>query len=367
MKYRFYTKTERAWDAMYEAINQAQSSIYWECYILLNNTSTHEFYTLLEQKARAGVRVRVVIDSIGTFWNWKLWSVRRSLESAGAEIFYFNRLFPWWNPVQLRNWWFMRNHRKVLIVDERVGFLGGVNIAEEFRQWFDLHVRVEGSIVKHLLRSFAYSYRVSGGTDPEVLRFRRAPILRLKNSRLQSSYLPFSPLRAPSARIRHIYERMFARAKKRITIVTPYFMPHRWFLESLQKAKDRGVDVRVLLPLDPQSRWVTLVNTLYACQAIQRGITVEYGKNDGISMNHSKAVLIDDREGMIGSANIDANSIDNNFEANVVFRRRDMVIRLKNIIRRWSKGARSLRRESMHAGFVHRLLERGALLLQPYL
>ncbi len=350
---------------MYTEIANAQSSIYWECYILLNNTRTHEFYELLQQKARAGVRVRVVIDSIGTFWNWKLSIVRRTLESSGAEIFYFNRLIPWWNPVRLRNWWFMRNHRKVLIVDERVGFLGGVNIGEEFRQWFDLHVRVEGSIVKHLLRSFAYSYRVAGGSDPQVLRLRRARILRQKRTRSQSAYVAFSPLRAPSARIRHIYERMFARAKSRITIVTPYFMPHRWFLESLERAKARGVDVRVLLPQDPSSRWVTLVNTLYACNAIQRGIRVEYGES--ISMNHSKAVLIDDREGMIGSANIDANSIDNNFEAGVVFRRRDMVVRLKNIIKRWSKGARSLRSESMHEGFVHRLLERGALLLQPYL
>ncbi len=365
MKYRLYSKTERAWDAMYEAIANAQHSIYWECYILLDNTKTHEFYQLLEKKAREGVRVRIVIDSIGTFWRWSLSRVQRSLQASGAEIYFFNRLVPWWNPVRLRNWWFMRNHRKVLIVDERVGFLGGVNVGEEFRQWLDIHVRVEGVIVRHLLRSFAYSYRISGGLDPVVLRLQRTAINNRWRRKAQSMYLAFSPIRTPSNRIRKIYEGMFAKAQKRITIVTPYFMPHGWFLEGLERARARGVDVRVLLPNDPRSRFVAVINRLYVCQAVRRGITVEYAR--GTRMNHTKALLIDDQEGMVGSANIDANSMDNNFEANVVFRRRDMVLRLKNIIRRWSKGAQSVQSRSLHEGIVHRLLERGVLFLHPYL
>ncbi len=362
MKYKFFTKTEKAWDAMYQEISNAQHSIYWECYILMDDTREHHFYDVLERKARSGVAVKIVIDSIGMFWAWPQRARAQQLERAGVEVLYFNRLIPWWNPVRMRNWWFTRNHRKVLIVDERVGFLGGVNVGHQYRRWLDLHVRLEGAIVAHLLRSFSRSYQICGGNDPAILDIGSRRRSRYWVGRAKAYYVAHAP--GGGSHLRRLYQKMFAGAKKSITIVTPYFMPHEWFLKSLEQAHARGVRVRVLLPKNP-GKFLSLANILYACQASRRGIDVRFSRNKG--MNHSKAVLIDESEGMVGSTNIDANSIDNNFEANVVFRRRDMVERLSHIIRQWSRSTTGVKVSALHRGISHRLLERGFRLLHPYL
>ncbi|MBI5135302.1 hypothetical protein HZA86_03675 [Candidatus Uhrbacteria bacterium] len=364
MKYRFYTKTRAAWDAMYREIASAQKSIYWECYILMDDTRRHDFYQLLQRKARSGVAVKVVVDSIGMFWGWQNRHLKESLERSGVEVLYFNRLVPWWNPVRMRNWWFTRNHRKVLVVDERVGFLGGVNVGHAYARWFDLHVRLEGAIVQHLLRSFARSYEICGGTEPAVLTLRHKRMRGGWLHRAKSYYLAHVP-GAGSSHLQRLYQRSFDRAKDSITIVTPYFIPHGWFLEGLARARARGVRVRVLLPKDPREKFFSLINRLSACQAQRRGIDVRFSKSS--SMNHSKAMLIDESEAMIGSTNIDANSIDNNFEANIVFRRRDMVRELSRIIRQWSDATTGINVRTVHRGIVHRVLERFVNILQPYL
>ncbi len=349
MKYRLYTKTEKAWDAMLEAIVNARTSIYWECYILLDDTPAHRFFEILAQKAREGVSVKIVIDSYGVFWDTTS-GVEKKLREAGAEVLYFHSLVPWWNPVRFRNWWFMRNHRKVLIVDERIGFVGGVNVGEEFRKWFDLHMRVEGTMVKQLLRSFALSYRSSGGKSRvlHALTKKQLPLI----ARAKAYYVAYAPTRRRS-HLRTYYINKFKMAKERITIVTPYFMPHRWFLDALSQARARGVRVEVILPQQSENRLVTRLNHFFACQAAHRGITVLLFEK----MNHAKAVLVDGVEGMIGSSNIDANSFHNNWEANVVFQRRDMVRALERTIARWRQSAHDFRCMPHHGGFVNRLMK----------
>jgi len=334
---------------MLQAIANAKTSIYWECYIILDDTPAHRFFEVLAQKAREGLNVKIVIDSYGVFWD-TMSGVEEKLRKAGVEVLYFHSLVPWWNPVRFRNWWFMRNHRKVLIVDERIGFVGGVNVGEEFRKWFDLHMRVEGAMVKQLLRSFARTYCSSGGKS-RVLRSlaTKQPLLI---DRAKAYYFAHAPT-ARRSQLRTYYMNAFKTAKERITIVTPYFMPHRWFLDALSQARARGVRVEVILPQQSENGLVTRINQFFACQAAHRGITVLLFEK----MNHAKAVLVDGVEGMIGSSNIDANSFDNNWEANVVFQRRDMVKALERIIGRWKQSAHDFRCLPHHGGLVNRLMK----------
>ena len=362
MKYRFFTHSQRAWEGMLEAIRGARSSILWESYILLDDTPMHRFVDVLKQKARDGVMVKVIIDSIGAF-RADTDTLQRELEKAGAEALIFNRLLPWKNARWFHRSWLTRNHRKVLIVDGRIAFVGGVNVGERFRQWFDLHLRIEGIVVRRLLRAFVHMYKLCGGTDPAMRRIVSDAVPRTLMRRVKASALVHIPWWKQS-RLRHYYLRRFQSAKKRITIVTPYFMPHRWFLDGLEQAQRRGVRVEVLLPGTSENRWVKFANLLFACQAARRGVAVYLLKTR--RMNHSKAVLID-AEGMVGSSNIDSYSFQHNLETNVVFRRKDMVRRLERIIHRWKERSRRFHYQELHNRPLHRLLERFIFLLRPFL
>ncbi|MBI2406396.1 MAG: hypothetical protein HYV25_02330 [Candidatus Harrisonbacteria bacterium] len=163
MKYRLYTNSERAWNAMREAIKNAKESIYWESYIFTDDALGRAFLDLLKAKAAAGVRVKLILDSVGSFQ--VLSSFAGELAARGAEVLYFNRLLPWWNPTRLRMGWFVRTHRKLLILDGKVGFIGGVNVGGKYRRWHDLQLEVRGNVVRSFVRSFAKSYRMCGGAD----------------------------------------------------------------------------------------------------------------------------------------------------------------------------------------------------------
>jgi len=148
MKYRLYTTSQKAWDGMFKAMAAAQKSIYLEMYIFLDDTqATHNFLGLLKDKARAGVAVVIIADAFGSS------SLRQGaaeeLRAAGAEFIFFSH-------------WLKHLHRKILIIDGRVAFIGGVNIKEQTRNWRDLQLRLTGRIVRPLLRSFALSYKAAG-------------------------------------------------------------------------------------------------------------------------------------------------------------------------------------------------------------
>lgn len=360
MRFRFYTTSEKAWDAMIEAIASARTSIYWECYIALDDTVTHRFYELLEQKAKEGVRVKIVVDRVGS---WMLYDdVRERLSKAGAELLYFNHVLPWWNRKRFLRWWFLRNHRKVLIVDEQVAFVGGVNVGEEFRQWFDLHLRLDGLVVRRFLRAFVRTYRASGGHDPRVF----VPRLKMRKdflTRAKLFYLSSWPGRRSGMTLQQYYTHRCARAKERITIITPYFIPHRWLIQSLHSARLRGVAVEVILPQKADYWFLQQANETFALLIARLGVRVIMTP----TMHHAKAVIIDRTEAMVGSNNIDAMSFDFNLEGNVVFQRRDMITRLEHIIDRWRLTAKPFIDCTVHSRWYHWLRERVFLILQPLL
>lgn len=303
---------------MLAAITTAHESIYLEMYIFSNDTTGYDFLSELERKACEGVRVIVVLDALGSFGLAS--SVIDRLRSAGAEVLFFS-------------YWFRRTHRKILIIDETIAFLGGVNISKRFERWNDLQVRVSGLIVTHILRSFARVYHECGGKNPALgvkdrpALFRRARLWFIEHGVTPGRFV-----------LRKHYEEHIDAAKRSIVLVTPYLIPHRWLTARLHQAILRGVHVEIIVPARTDYALADRINRYYLIFFHKLGASGFLSD----AMNHAKIMLIDDREGTIGSHNLDALSFDWNVEAGVFFDTPSMVHDLARIVQSWKAEAMPL-------------------------
>ena len=324
MKYKFYTSSEKAWQAMRDAVLEAKHSIYLESYILVEDELTKNFFQAIKEKAAAGVKIKIIVDRVGSFWGNFLPGVKSAEE--GIEILFFRRFFL-----------FSGNHRKVLIIDEKVVFIGGVNISGKYAKWLDLHVRLEGKFfLRKILQSFAGVYKLAGGVDPQIGKYLK----RWRNERprrvlyeAKIFLIEHWPFRRRSALISY-YKRKIAESEKSIVFVTPYFVPHRWLIESLDGAVKRGVSVEILLPKKTDTALLDAANWIFAEELSDKIKFLFFPE-----MNHAKILLIDDKEGMVGSNNIDSLSFDLNLEAGIIFKRKDMLMDLKEILKKWRRSA----------------------------
>lgn len=314
MKHVFYTTSEKAWDGMLRAISGAQHSIYCEMYIFIDNTPGHGFFDMLAQKAKEGVRVRMIVDALGST-ELKPSAIER-MRHAGVELLFFS-------------YWLKHTHKKILVVDEKVAFVGGVNIHKLFKKWNDLQIRMRGPIVKSIIRSFARTYRICGGKDPLVLAWNN------KKTKLNKARLWILEHWQPKSRrlVKQYYQETIRNARTNITIVTPYFAPQRWLVGALHQAMLRGVTVHILLPEYTDLWHMNRVNYFYMHRLRALGAIIYLSPK----MNHAKAMLIDDAEGMVGSQNIDPLSFQYNVEAGIFFREETMVKKLREIIEEWKK------------------------------
>lgn len=299
---------------MLAAIETAEKSIYLEMYIFLADTAqTHDFVGAFEKKAREGLEVVLVLDAVG--------SVRLSsdaitrLRTAGVEVRFFRHIFH-------------RTHRKLLIVDAEVAFLGGVNIAEEFRSWYDLQVAVEGAVVRPLLASFVRTYRFAGGIR-ELLVPKK--LIRKKKQHVRAWLLDHVPFMRKGS-LKPYYVRKISNACSAIDLVTPYFIPARWLERALADAVARGVRVRVLIPAKTNHRFLDVANAHYAARAVATGIEVRMVGG----MNHAKAMVMDRGEAMVGSANIDTLSFERNGELGIFFVDPNIVAAIEAAIETWA-------------------------------
>lgn len=349
--YQFYTVSSDAWDAMLAAIRRAKKSIYWESYIFTSTPVEYNFFQALKQKARSGVAVKIIIDSFGSF----LLDMSKvdELRAAGVEVLFYNRLIPWWNPNRFKYWWFHRNHKKILIIDNAIGFIGGVNLAKEMKNWEDIQVELRGLIVRYLIRSFIVSYNLCGGRDSiryqSVFRGRKVKVFH------------HAPL-TEKGMLKKYYRQSLRSARKKIIIVTPYFMPQLWLIKRINQTLKRGVKIEVIFPQRTDRRLADFANYTFASLLYRPGIKFYLTKN----MTHAKALLVDDREAMVGSQNIDAYSFDYNLEGGIVFERKDMLRQLKKIINQWKSDAQELKIIA-DRHWYHRLRQGILLLLSPYL
>ena len=316
MQYKLYTTSFKAWDAMIEAIDGASKSIYFEMYIFERDTSaSHDFIGKLKKKARNGVQVVIVADAYGSK-NMKN-EFANSMKATGIELIFFSH-------------WLRHIHRKVLVIDKKMAFIGGVNIGKRFAHWNDLQLRVSGRIVRRILSSFAYTYKMAGGKD--------AKILKLKDARLTSKLKFWLIEHWPTKNIHTLkghYVDKISHAQKSILIATPYFTPPRWLSSLLDSAIRRGVSVEILIPKNSDLKIMNPINLHYMHKLFPLGVKFYLAKK----MNHAKLLIIDNEEGLIGSQNIDLASFELNSEVGIFFKEKNLLAELQATVKKWKQNS----------------------------
>ncbi|MFA6274415.1 MAG: phosphatidylserine/phosphatidylglycerophosphate/cardiolipin synthase family protein [Candidatus Paceibacterota bacterium] len=316
MRYKFFNNSEKAWKAMYQAIKLAKESVYLEMYIFVDDMPEYDFPKLLKEKAKNGIRVRIVLDSYGSS---KL-SEKTILElrEAGAELLFFSHFLH-------------HTHRKILVIDQSTAFIGGVNFHQSTSSWKDLVIGVKGKIlVQHIIRSFAKTYADCGGKDIIILQQDKKIIFNKVNSWLVEHF----PLRKKFG-LKKLYREHLRKAEKNIILITPYFMPKSWLVGLLHQAVLRGVKVEILVPKNTDSSIIDRVNYFFMFKLSKFGIDFYIEQE----MNHAKVMIIDLKEGLVGSHNLDFMSFELNAEVGIFLKDLKAVKKLNEITQEWKKGA----------------------------
>lgn len=304
--WKFYLTPEEAWEGMYEACEHAKYSIDFEQYIFVDDLVGRRFLDLFIKKAKAGVRVRFLLDAAGSR-RIAGTAILDELTAAGVKFQFFNPIYPYWRWVHRLFQKFLRSHRKLLIVDGVYGFAGGVGVRATMAGRRDTHVRLHGPVVDEIAAAFERSWSMTAA-GKRIFGFSR-PFTTTSEFMLLTN--------SPKFKQRFTYwtlVRMFRGARKYIYITTPYFVPDWRIFRALKGAARRGVDVRVMVPNSPDWRLVRFGNSSFYSRAMKSGIKIfEFGPE----FNHAKTCVIDDSWACVGSTNMDSLSLLFNYEADI--------------------------------------------------
>lgn len=309
-----YTDGETKMEALLAEIARAKHHIHIQYYIFNDDATGRRLRDALAAKAREGVEVRILYDDVGCTRVKK--SFFESMRTAGIEVHAFLHVqFP-----RFTSKVNYRNHRKIAIIDGRVGFLGGMNVADRYvegidrgkgrrERWRDTHFRMEGSGVRGLQVSFLSDW---SATTKQTIT---GPAYYPASERLADNVLQTVPS-GPFGKWRTLQQAdsyAMARAHRRIWIETPYYLPTEPLNAALQEAALAGTDVRLMLPERSDSRVVDLAGHSYLDDMVRAGVKVAFYTPGFL---HSKLLIIDDDLTVIGSANMDFRSFEHNFEIN---------------------------------------------------
>ncbi len=309
---RVLTNGEETFSTIFEELEKATHHIHLEYYIVRHDEVGQKLKTILIEKAKKGVHVRFLYDAVGS---WKLSKTYiQELRDAGVEMIPFS-------PVRLpflSNTINFRNHRKIIVIDGTIGFVGGLNIGDEylgkdkyFGFWRDTHLWIRGEAVRTLQLIFLQDwYYMTGKTllTPEYL----SPELVHYDGQGGVQLIAGGPDQKWEV-IKHLYFAMITSAQRSIWIASPYFVPDEDILTALKIAALSGLDVRILAPKRPDKKIVFYASRSYFPELLEAGVKIyEYSKG----FLHSKIMIVDGELASIGTANMDMRSFHLNFEVN---------------------------------------------------
>ena len=291
---------DAAREALFAAVTQARRRIDALFYIVSNDAQGRAFVEALTAKAREGVAVRLLIDRLGTLFPPT--AGLRAFQDAGGRLEYFSPLVQRPRRGHLN----LRNHRKMLIVDDTQVFSGGMNVGEEYlgkEAWTDLAYTLEGPAVRSFTDVFESDWSGLGGAEAEHPPSANPAGDRVAQLTPSGPDLPHDGFHDGLVNAIH-------RADRRVWIATPYFLPTDGLSEALSIAARRGIDVRVMLPRRSNQRVADFARGAYLRELAASGARIELF---GPGMMHAKVGLIDDA-GYLGSTNFDVRSMLLNFE-----------------------------------------------------
>lgn len=320
------TDGNQMFDVLYNDIKNARETINVMFFIVKNDETGRQFIDVLTQKAREGVEVRLLLDSMGSRQiNDK---VLADFIAAGGKRAYF---FP--RKLNLVNLDFnYRNHRKLTVIDGRIGYIGGFNVAREylgrkkkFGYWRDTHIRLTGQSVQDINARFILDWRAASKENIVLSEAYYSNIISEGNTGIQ---IVSSGPDSVKEEVKRSLMKMITSAERNIYIQTPYFVPDASILESLKMAAQCGVDVRVMIPCRPDHPFVYWATYAYAGELVKSGGRVFIYENGFL---HSKTMAVDGEVATVGSANFDRRSFSLNFESNAFIYDKDETCKMESI------------------------------------
>jgi cardiolipin synthase len=350
---------QQTFDAILDGIEQAQDYVLFQFYIIRDDELGQRCKSALLQKAAEGVRVFVLYDELGS----KDLSPEylSELRAGGVEIFPFNTTQGKGNRFRLN----FRNHRKIVVVDGKVAYVGGHNVGDEYlgkdpvlTPWRDTHVELRGPVVLCVQAPFVEDWNWATGKMPEL----NWEPERAEGGEVAAACLPTGPADTLETGTLFFLHAINS-ARTRLWIVSPYFVPDEQLMSALQLAALRGVDVRILIPQNPDHLHVYLSGISYLEEAEEAGVKI-YRYQPGFL--HQKVWLIDDDASLIGTANLDNRSMRLNFEVTMLMLSKEFAGQVESMMKAdFDKSELASAAEYTRRGLPYRFLVRVCRLLAP--
>lgn len=349
--------------ALLAEISKATHHIHIVSYIIDDDPLGRLLRDALIDKARKGIEVRLLFDDVGS---WK--TPNRFFEQMREEGIEVHPFMPVRFPAFTGKVNY-RNHRKIIVIDGKVGFIGGMNLAQRYVKghkgimWRDTHVKISSAAVYGLQRAFLVDWFHADRTLITDRKYYPDTTITPNNNLIQ--IVTSSPTNVWEE-LEQGYIKILLSAKRYVYMETPYFLPTEPIFFAMRTAALSGVDVRLMVSLKTDSKLVQMASRSYLTQTIQAGVKVICYEE---GFNHTKLLVADDNVATIGSANIDFRSFENNFEANAFFYDKSMAQRIKDIFLTDETKCVPLEniKEINHKSFIYRLWESVVRLLSPLL
>ncbi|WP_339216971.1 cardiolipin synthase [Solibacillus sp. FSL W8-0372] len=317
-------------EALISDINHAKNHIHIQYYIFKLDNLGQRIINALIKKAKQGVKVRVLFDEMGSRGIRKR-HFKELIEAGGEVEVFFPSILPLINP-RLN----FRNHRKIAVIDGRIGYIGGFNVGDEylslsdrFGYWRDTHLRIEGSAVHPLQTRFILDWNQASAKNDIIYAERYFPIIPQKGT--AALQIISSGPDTEWEVIKNNYLHLISNAKKYVYIQSPYFIPDESFFDAIRIATLTGIDVRIMIPNKPDHMFVYWATYSYVGPLVEAGAKVYHYEKGFI---HAKMIVVDDEIASVGTANIDVRSFSLNFEVNALIYDRLLAHRLAEIFER---------------------------------
>ncbi|MEN9524059.1 MAG: hypothetical protein RL536_128 [Candidatus Parcubacteria bacterium] len=301
-----YTSNEDAWVKMLADCAQATKSIDLEQFIFANDDLGKRLIDICSTRAKKGVKVRFLWDAAGSFSIFGS-NLAEELRATGIELVFWKTLIPSYFKTPNFRSWYLRNHRRTLVIDGKIGYTGSISVRDSMKAWRDTNARFEGLVVNEMANAFDRMWFRAKKQKPLPARIHA----RDREFRYITNY--------PSPGRRHIYAQLIEalrNARHYVYITTPYFVPTHRLLRVIKLAAHRGVDVQIILP-ERTDHYPTLdyAARSYFTTLLESGVKIFLYEGNVI---HSKSVVIDGTWATVGSMNLDSASLLYNFEANII-------------------------------------------------
>lgn len=302
---------------LFQDIEQAKHHIHLEYFNFRNDSIANCLFSLLEKKAKEGVKVRAIFDAFGNWSNNKPLKKKhlRAYQEAGIEIVKFDPIkFPWINHA------YHRDHRKIAIIDGKIGYTGGMNIADyyitglpEFGEWRDMHVRIEGDAVHQMQDIFVDMWKKC--TKEEIKGEEYFPYKHIPHTNEQNKSVAIVdryPRKTPKI-MRRTYAHAIENAESVVQIINPYFTPTPIIRKAIENAVEKGVKVEIMIPGKSDIKFSPDAAFYIANKLRKKGADI-YIFNGGF--HHSKIMMVDSIYSTIGSTNLNSRSLFYDYEIN---------------------------------------------------